>query len=70
MIQTRQRLVCHRIGRAGAELVTRGHVTARYEKRGREYVDVTVTVSTADDESPLWTSEVTFTPAASLAAPA
>jgi hypothetical protein len=66
MIQTRQRLVCHRLGRAGAELVSEGTVTARYEKRGREYVDVTVTVSTADDASPLWTSEVTFTPAATL----
>ena len=68
MIQTRQRLVCHRLGRAGTELVSEGTVTARYEKRGREYVDVTVTVSTAGDASPLWTSEVTFTPAATLEA--
>ena len=68
MIQTRQRLVCHRLGRAGSELVSHGRVTARYEKRGREYVDITVTVSTADDASPLWTSEVTFTPAATLEA--
>jgi len=68
MIQTRQRLVCHRLGRAGTELVSEGTVTARYEKRGRAYVDVTVTVSTAGDASPLWTSEVTFTPAATLEA--
>jgi len=66
MIQTRQRLVCHRLGQAGAELVSEGTVTARYEKRGREYVDVTVTVCTGDDGLPLWTSEVTFTPAATL----
>ena len=46
MIQTRQRLKCHRIARAGAELVTFGRVVARYEKRGREYVDIEVAVIT------------------------
>src|SRR5262249_61984992 len=64
MIQTRQRLVCHRSGRAGMELITSGVVQARYEKRGREYVDVATTVSTSDGV--LWESEVSFTPAATL----
>src|SRR6185436_21171143 len=38
MIQTRQRLVCHRVAAAGGELVTTGVVADRYVKRGREYV--------------------------------
>jgi hypothetical protein len=67
MIQTRQLLRCHRIARAGVELVTRGRVTDRYEKRGRVYVDVETTVATADaPDAPLWTSAVSFTPAATL----
>ena len=67
MIQTRQRLKCHRIAPAGAELVTFGRVVARYEKRGREYVDIEVAVITADEpDRPLWTSWVTFTPTATL----
>lgn len=67
MIQTRQVLRCHRVAHAGAELVTRGRVTRRYEKRGRVYVDVDTTITTADaPETPLWSSEVSFTPAATL----
>jgi hypothetical protein len=69
MIQTRQRLVCHRTAPAGTELVAFGSVTARYAKRSRDYVDVGVLIITADDDAPLWTSEVTFTPAATLDAP-
>jgi hypothetical protein len=67
MIQTRQRLVCHRAASADRELVTTGVVTDRYEKRGREYVDVEAHVTTADavDDS-LWDSWVTFTPTAML----
>jgi hypothetical protein len=69
MIQTRQRLKCHRSAPAGAELVTFGRVVARYEKRGREYVDIEVAVITTDEpDQPLWTSWVTFTPTATLAA--
>ena len=69
MIQTRQRLQCHRIAQAGAELVTFGRVVARYEKRGREYVDIEVAVITTDaPDQPLWTSWVTFTPTATLGA--
>jgi hypothetical protein len=69
MIQTRQRLKCHRIAQAGAELVTFGRVVSRYEKRGREYVDIEVAVITTDEpDQPLWTSWVTFTPTATLGA--
>jgi hypothetical protein len=71
VIQTRQRLVCHRRAGAGTELEVLGEVTARYDKRGRTYVDIEVTVSGADDAArPLWTSFVTFTPTATLGAPA
>jgi hypothetical protein len=66
MIQTRQRLVCHRRAPAGAELVVTGEITSTYEKRGRDYADVRATIVTAEDDAPLWTSEVTFTPAATL----
>ena len=69
MIQTRQRLQCHRRAQAGVELVTFGRVVSRYEKRGREYVDVEVAVITADEpDRPLWTSSATFTPTATLGA--
>jgi hypothetical protein len=66
MVQTRQRLVCHRAAAAGSELVTTGVVTDRYVKRGRDYVDVETRVTTADDATPLWDSLVTFTPTATL----
>ncbi|MGQ0824946.1 MAG: hypothetical protein ACT4OX_07965 [Actinomycetota bacterium] len=69
MIQTRQYLRCHRGASADRELVVTGTVTDRYSKRGREYVDVRAVIATADDPgSPLWTSDVTFTPAATLGA--
>ena len=69
MIQTRQHLRCHRRVDAGVELVTTGRVARRYEKRGRTYVDVETTVATAAAPGvPLWTSEASFTPAATLAA--
>ncbi len=67
MIQTRQRLQCHRVASAGVELVTTGRVAARYEKRGREYIDIEAQVVTADaPDSVLWESWVTFTPTATL----
>lgn len=70
MIQTRQRLQCHRLAQAGTDLVTIGRVTQRYEKRGRIYVDVETTVTAADaPDDPIWTSEVSFTPAATLGTP-
>jgi len=69
VIQTRQHLRCHRRVTAGDELVTTGRVARRYEKRGRSYVDVETTIVTADaPDDPVWTSEVSFTPAATLGA--
>jgi hypothetical protein len=69
MIQTRQHLRCHRSVSAGVDLVTTGVVAQRYEKRGRAYVDVETTVVTADaPHDPVWTSAVSFTPAATLGA--
>jgi hypothetical protein len=59
MIQTEQRLVCHRRGEAGSELTVRGAVVDRYEKRGREYAVVEAVVELPDGE-PLWTSTATF----------
>jgi hypothetical protein len=67
MIQTRQRLRCHRKVTAGVELVTTGTVSRRYDKRGRTYVDVETVVATADrPDQPVWSSEVSFTPAATV----
>jgi hypothetical protein len=67
MIQTRQRLRCHRTEQAGAPLVVTGRVVARYLKREREYVDIEAVVHTAGDpDHPLWTSHVSFTPASEL----
>jgi hypothetical protein len=44
-------------------------VAQRYEKRGRTYVDVETTVVTADaPHDPVWTSAVSYTPAAALGA--
>ena len=69
MIQTRQNLRCHRRVSAGVELVTTGRIAQRYEKRGRTYVDVETTVATADaPDDPVWTSALSFTPAATLGA--
>jgi hypothetical protein len=66
MIQTRQRLVCHRRADAPATLETVGRVTERYERRGRTYIVVETTVSDGADAEPLWTSTVVFTPAATV----
>lgn len=71
VIQTSQRLRCHRRAAAGSELITTGRVTDRYEKRGREYVDVHTEITTADaPDLALWSSDVSFTPAATLGASA
>jgi hypothetical protein len=65
MIQTRQLLRCHRTENAGAPLVVTGRVVARYLKREREYVDIEAIVHRAGrPDEPLWTSNVSFTPAA------
>ena len=64
MIQTRQRLVCHRRADAPATLRTTGTVSERYERRGRTYIVVDTEVTIGDE--PLWSSSVVFTPAAAL----
>jgi hypothetical protein len=69
MIQTRQRLVCHRRVDAPTTLETAGRVTERYDRRGRTYVVVETTVSPVAETEPLWTSTVVFTPAATVGAP-
>jgi hypothetical protein len=68
MIQTRQRLVCHRVVMAGTPLVVTGYVGECSERRGREYRDVVARVAAADaPDVPVWTSTVTFTPASGFA---
>ena len=70
MIQTRQHLRCHSRVEAGTELITTGRISRRYDKRGRTYVDVETTVVAAGaPDQPIWTSEVSFTPAATLGSP-
>jgi hypothetical protein len=69
MIQTRQRLVCHRRADAPASLRTTGRVSQRYERRGRAYVVVETTVTVEGDDRALWTSTVVFTPAATVGSP-
>jgi hypothetical protein len=64
VIQTRQYLRAHRRADAGIELVTEGEVVACYEKRGRAYADIRTLVRAGGE--PLWSSEVSFTPAAGL----
>ena len=69
MIQTRQRLACRGRLDAGTPLLVTGRVEARYEKRGRVYVDIDAGVATAAAPAyAVWTSGVTFTPAATLGA--
>jgi hypothetical protein len=69
MIQTRQRLVCHRRADAPATLRTTGLISERYERRGRTYVVVETTVAVAGTDTPVWSSTVVFTPAATIGAP-
>lgn len=64
LLQTAQRIVCHRRADADVELTVTGRVTDRMEKRGRDYVVVTAEV-TLPDGDPLWTSVVTFCAAGS-----
>jgi hypothetical protein len=69
VIQTRQYLRTHRRVAAGTELVTTGRVVECYEKRGRAYADIeTAVATTAAPSDPVWTSLVSFTPAATLGA--
>jgi len=58
LLHTAQRISAHRRAEAGSELTVAGSVSARYVKRGREYAEVTATVSIAGE--PVWTSVATF----------
>ena len=74
MIQTRQHLRCHRIGQTPLTLRTEGAVIERFERRGRDYITIRVEVAGTNADSgssdgPLWTSEVDFTPVATVARP-
>jgi hypothetical protein len=64
LLQTAQRVVCHRRAHADVELTVTGRVTDRVAKRGRDYVVVTAEV-TLPDGDPLWTSVATFCAAGS-----
>ena len=61
MLQTAQRLDCHRAWRAPADLIVTGVVAQRFTKRDREYMVVEATIGVVDG-APLWTSVATFTP--------
>lgn len=63
LLHTAQRLACHGRAVAPADLVVNGVVTARFAKRGREYMVVEAVVSLGGER--LWTSVATFTPVAS-----
>jgi hypothetical protein len=59
VLQTAQRIVCHRRGDADAALTASGTVTERFTKRNREYAIVEAHISLPDGER-LWTSVATF----------
>lgn len=61
LIQTRQRLECHRRAQAPATLHTVARVIDRYERRDLPYIAVRAAVF-VDDEL-LWEAESHFTPA-------
>lgn len=62
MLHTAQRLVSHRLGHGDTTLTVTGAVTDRFERRGRQYLEATASV-TLPDGSKLWTSIATFIPA-------
>ena len=59
LLHTAQRLIAHRAVTAPVDVVVTGSITDRTHKRGREYLEVTAEITTADGE-PLWTSIATF----------
>ena len=58
LLHTHQSLVCHRAVQAPATLTVTGSVTGRFERRGREYLEVTAEITAAGE--PLWSSVATF----------
>ncbi len=59
LLHTAQRLECRGLAHAPASVTVTGSVTGRFERRGREYVEVTTTTTAADD-TVLWISVATF----------
>ena len=59
LLHTSQRIECHAAATAPSALTVAGTVTGRFERRGREYVEVTTTITDAADTR-LWTSIATF----------
>lgn len=62
LLHTAQRIECHATAAAPNTLTVAGVVTARFERRGREYIEITTTVTDSADVH-LWTSISTFTEA-------
>ena len=59
LLHTAQRLECRAMAHAPTSVTMTGSVTGRFERRGREYVEVTTTTTDADD-TVLWISVATF----------
>ena len=59
LLHTAQRLDCRAIAHAPTSVTVTGSVTGRFERRGREYVEVTTTTTDADDTI-VWISVATF----------
>ena len=59
LLHTSQRLECRAIAHAPTSVTVSGSVTGRFERRGREYVEVT-TITTDAGGSELWISVATF----------
>jgi hypothetical protein len=63
VLHTAQRLTCHGLARAGAELAVTGRIAERSSRRGREYAALDAVVRLPDGAR-LWSSYATFTPVA------
>ena len=59
LLHTAQRIECHGSATAPNALTVTGAVTGRFERRGREYIEVTTTI-TDETGTHLWTSVATF----------
>ena len=59
LLHTAQRIECHGSATAPNTLTVTGSVTGRFERRGREYIEVTATITDATGTQ-LWTSVATF----------
>ena len=60
LLHTAQRLECRAMAKAPTSVTMTGSVTGRFERRGREYVEVTTTPTTDADNTIVWVSVATF----------